>query len=180
MCNFLSALFTRPGKLICQPLYTDSHSELMEWAGIRERETTAPVQQFVRLELTPPENCSDWLDVANWKENIDEREVPEWFDKAARFDAFEQMRTIIAESITDDPGERLVFGKLMILRGEAKVKVKSSRVFLLDNSTATLWDNSTATLWGNSTATLRENSTATLREKAKILNDYRINKPVTA
>jgi hypothetical protein len=158
MCNFLSALWTRAGKLICQPLYTDSHSELMAWAGIEERNTSAPVQQFVRLELLPPESTDEWVDTAKWQEKVDEHETPDWFDKASRFDAFEQMRSIIADAITDDAG-RLTFGKLMILRKGANATVRGARVFSLGNSTVKALGNSTVEAWGNSTVKALGNST---------------------
>ena len=29
MCSFLSAIYTATGKLVCEPVYTDSHSELL-------------------------------------------------------------------------------------------------------------------------------------------------------
>jgi len=173
-CNFLSALFTRPGKLICAPVYTDSHSDLMDWAGIKERDTPAPVQQFVKLELTPPEKSADWLDVANWKEVVDEHEAPEWFDKAARFDAFEQMRGIITDAITDGDG-RLTFGKLTILRsGAARVRggrvtaLGSSEVTALDSSKVTAFDSSEVTAFGSSKVTALDSSKVTAFGSSKV------------
>ena len=77
MCNFLSAIYLRSGSLICQPQFTDSHSELIEANGINERETDAPVQHFVKLELTPPQQFT--IDMSEWTECVDQHEVPEWF-----------------------------------------------------------------------------------------------------
>jgi len=157
VCNFLSALYTKGKKFICQPLYTDSHSELLAWSGIQERDTSAPVQNFVRLELLPPDKSEDWLDVANWREKVDEHEVPEWFDEAARFDAFEQMREVIADAITDEGG-RLTFGKLMIV-STGRHKVRGCKVFSLGNSTVKALDNSTVKALDNSTVKALGNST---------------------
>ncbi len=87
MCNFLSAIWTRGGKLICQPQYTDSHSGLLEANGIVEKNTAAAVQDFVRLELTPPEIEDEFLDFLAWDEGVDEHEVPAWFDEASNVTA---------------------------------------------------------------------------------------------
>ena len=182
MCNFLSAIFTATGKLICEPVYTDSHSELLDFANIKERDTTAPVQQFARLELRPPEDSEKWLALENWTEHVDEHEVPAWFDKAAHFDAFAQMRDIISAAITDGDG-RLTFGKLMILRsGSARCRsgrvvalgsstvtaLGSSTVTALGSSTVTAWDSSKVTAWDSSTVTALGSSTVTALDSSKV------------
>ena len=174
MCNFLSAIYTATGKLICEPVYTDSHSELLDFARITERYTTAPIQQFVRLELTPPTETSDWLEIENWAEKVDEKEVPAWFDKAARFNAFEQMREIITSAITDGDG-RLTFGKLTILRsGSARcrhgriIALGSSTVTARGSSTVTAWDSSTVTAWDSSKVTAWDSSTVTARDSSTV------------
>jgi len=129
MCNFLSAIFTRDGRLICQPQYTDSHSDLMAAYGIKARQTDAPVQQFVRLELIPPEPFV--LDMAKWQETVDEHEVPAWFDDAKRFDAFEQMREIIANAVVTDTRDMLL-GGFYILADKALIKeMRGSRVVIV-------------------------------------------------
>lgn len=109
MCHFLSAVFTEDGRLYCDPSASNSHSALMAEHGLKERETDAPVQKFVRLELTPGAKL---LDFSTWHERVDEHEVPAWFDKAKRFDAFEQMREILAEAASLKPGKHC--GKLVI------------------------------------------------------------------
>ena len=183
MCNFLSAIFTATGTLICEPVYTDSHNELLDFANIKERDTTAQVQQFVRLELLPPEEDSEkWLSLENWTEHVDEHEVPSWFDKAARFDAFARMRDIISAAITDGDG-RLTFGKLLILRagsarcrsgrvfawGNSKVTARdSSKVTALGSSTVTAWDSSKVTARGSSTVTALDSSTVTAWDSSKV------------
>ena len=166
MCNFLSAIYTATGKLICEPVYTDSHSELLDFARITERYTTAPIQQFVRLELTPPTETSDWLEIENWAEKVDEKEVPAWFDKAARFNAFEQMREIITSAITDGDG-RLTFGRLMILRS-GSARCKHGRIFALDSSKVTAWGSSTVTAWGSSTVNAWDSSTVNAWDSSKV------------
>jgi len=159
MCNFLSAIFTRDGRLFCQPQYTDSHSDLMAAYGIKERQTDAPVQQFVRLELIPPEPFV--LDMAKWQETIDEHEVPAWFDNAKRFDAFEQMREIIINAVITDTRDMLL-GGFYILADKALIReMRGSRVVMLGNSQVeTMWENSQVkTMRGNSqVGTMRENS----------------------
>ena len=166
MCNFLSAIFTATGKLICEPVYTDSHSELLDFARINERDTTAPVQQFVRLELLPPNDSEKWLALENWTEHVDEHEVPSWFDKAARFDAFARMREIISDAITDGDG-RLTFGKLLILRA-GSARCRSGRVVALGSSTVTAWGNSKVTAWGSSTVTAQDSSTVTAQDSSTV------------
>ena len=130
MCNFLSAIYLRTGKLICHSTCTDSHSELLEANKISERVTDAPVQQFVRLELVPPKEFT--TDTSKWSEEIDDHEVPNWFDKAARFDAFEQMREIIREAVVSG-NQGLVFEKLLII-SDGSVKTRGCRVITLNGS----------------------------------------------
>ena len=166
MCNFLSAIYTATGKLICEPVYTDSHSELLDFARITERYTTAPIQQFVRLELTPPTATSDWLVIENWSEKVDEHEVPAWFDKAARFTAFEQMREIVTSAITDGD-DRLTFGRLMILCS-GSARCKHGRIFALNSSTVTAWGSSTVTALDSSTVTALGSSKVTALDSSTV------------
>ena len=146
MCNFLSAIWTRPGKLICEPTYTDSHSDLIEAFGLREKMTTAPVQDFVRLELTLPDGSeNEFFDFAKWREQIDEREVPTWFDDAARFDAFESMRELLAAA-RDRSDKSLVLGSLVFAKASA-MRVIGCRV--------TAWSGSNVTAYAGSNVTAR-------------------------
>ena len=170
MCNFLSAIFTRSGKLICEPLYTDSHSELLEWAGIEERETTAPVQQFVRLELLPPSKAADWLEVENWESRIDDHEIPEWFDRAKRFDAFEQMREIITDAIVDGDG-RLTFGKLIIARSGA-VRCRGSRVVAHSGSSVVAHSGSSVDARSGSSVDARSGSSVVAHSGSSVDAHY--------
>ena len=116
MCDFLSAIYTRDGRLLHKPGLTNSHSHLAAMYGVQERQTDAPVQQFVRLELTPPSEDSDkdLFDFSKWREDVDEWEVPEWFDAAAKFDAFEQMRELLVAASQRPPG--MYTGELLLVR----------------------------------------------------------------
>ena len=127
MCNFLSAIYLRTGKLLCQPEFTDSHDELLRANHIIERQTNAPVQQFVKLELTPPAEFT--TDTSKWAKRVDQNEVPAWFDQAARFDAFEQMSDVIAAALVI--GDRdLLLGGFWILSRNADVQLaKHCRIY---------------------------------------------------
>lgn len=115
MCTFLSAVYTRTGKLVCEPGFSNSHSDLLRHAGIHERNTLAPVQNYVRLELSPTRNCDDILDFSSWKEYLDERENPVWFCSAARFDAFDRMRDVLRGGLNRE-GEEVLFGGVAFLQ----------------------------------------------------------------
>ena len=119
MCNFLSAIYTRNKRLIASPEYTDSHSDLLRFHGIKERDTSAPVQQFVRLELIPS-SSADVADVSTWKEVLDEHEVPEWFDKAARHSAFYDLREV-ADSMVVTNVRDFLLGGCHVIAGDADV-----------------------------------------------------------
>jgi hypothetical protein len=167
MCRFLSAVYLKTGELICSPEFTDSHEELLMSYGIEERQTSAPVQHFVRLELIPPSTLEDsvLLDFSQWKEKVDEDESPEWFDAAARHDAFESMRDVLR--IATNRTGRLLFGGLAFIRGQ-QVALRGVRAFALSGSKVTARSGSEVIAWSGSKVVAESGSEVTARSGSKV------------
>jgi len=173
MCSFLSAIYLRTGKLICQPEFTDSHHELMEANGVAERDTTAPVQQFVKLELVPspppannvPFDESLYLSFDKWHEVVDEHEVPAWFDAAARFDAFTALRDLLAAAANRE-GARL-FGGLVFVKS-AETVTHGSRVKAMSGSQVKARSGSRVEAWSGSQVKARSGSQVEARSGSRV------------
>jgi len=130
--------------------------------GIFERDTTAPVQQFVRLELTPPSDYDEaaYFDFSKWQENVDQQEIPEWFDKASRFDAFGQMRDLLEDAKERGRVNGLKFGGLLFA-SNAELRVIGVRVTAWSGSNVTAESGSNVTAWSGSNVTARSGSNVT-------------------
>ena len=83
MCRFKSGIILK-NKVVIAPEDNDSHSDLLEFLGIRDDYLGAS-RTFVRAELVPKKNDEWWIDPAEnpekWKFVVDQDFVPDWFDK---------------------------------------------------------------------------------------------------
>ena len=102
MCNFLSAIVKQDGDIICRPESTDSHEDMIDFAGLVDDGRGA----FVRVEFLPGD---DLCDVNGYALTVDQRDTPEWWtgDMAAR----------IAESLRDRVRRMIVTEERRILLG---------------------------------------------------------------
>ena len=158
MCNFLSAIYTQDGRLLCNPL-VDSHSDLIELFGVHERAGVGGIgQKFVKLELTPTENR--YADVAAYSFRVDETETPGWFDKAASASAESEMRAVIEKMVVRGAnGRLLVCGCFIVPEGVCRAKI--ARVFA--SGSATVEASGSATVEAYDSATVEASGSATVR-----------------
>lgn len=142
MCHFLSAVVTQDGTLHCYPEQTDSHSEILRIAGIRDDAGTFFRRLFLRLELVPPvpdihvndesgrlgqpritvRNTAELLDPSKWTFVIDEDTgdegepfvVPEWFPEAEQARVRALMEERVRRMIIDAPRVSLMHGRWIL------------------------------------------------------------------
>lgn len=77
MCRFKSGIqFKNRNELTT--IYNDSHSNLLKNLKIEDNRYNAETK-FVRAELIPP-NDNIAADISEWKYNVDQDIVPDWFD----------------------------------------------------------------------------------------------------
>ena len=96
MCRMKSCLVLK-NRVFC-PAY-DSHQDMLEELGIEDNETNA-MKTFVRVELTPPEATSNYLNdkylaslqapLPEWKLIVDQDIVPDWWEPAIYRRAIEE------------------------------------------------------------------------------------------
>lgn len=76
MCNFLSAIVKPNGDILCNPEYTDSHSELAAYHGLPDPDGLTGLARCVRVELIRSESGV----IEEYKFHVDENTVPDWWD----------------------------------------------------------------------------------------------------
>lgn len=146
MCNFFSAIFTRDGRLLSNSANIDHHSQLIELFKVHERPSHAPVQNFVRLELTPPDDKSKLLDLNSWQFHVDECEVPGWFDDDAQLEARGYMHDELQEAMDREPG---MYVDELIIATTGEYTLRGGRAILFGD--AVVWaERSVVECYGNS------------------------------
>lgn len=123
MCNFLSAIITRDGRVICDPENTDSHKELVA-ANDLGPDTG---EHWIRVEFLPPSDSSDVADSSTYTLKIDETLTPGWFDTEAKTAAEAALRRRIDAMIVRDDRKILLGGCYIITGGRIKA-VKNGRI----------------------------------------------------
>jgi hypothetical protein len=130
MCDFLSAIVFKGGRIICQPELTDSHSDLI--AANNLRDDNIHIRVWVRVELTPTEH--KYLDVDSYSMRLDESSRPDWFDSAAEFDAAEKLRDKIRAMIVTDKRALLLGGCWILGEGADIESAKAARIVAMISS----------------------------------------------
>lgn len=77
MCRFKSGIQLK-NRNVLTSIYNDSHSDLLKDLKIEDSRYNAETK-FVRAELIPPNN-NITADISEWKYNVDQDIVPDWFD----------------------------------------------------------------------------------------------------
>lgn len=77
MCRFKSGIQFK-NRNVLTSIYNDSHSDLLKDLKIEDSRYNAETK-FVRAELIPP-NDNIAADISEWKYNVDQDIVPDWFD----------------------------------------------------------------------------------------------------
>ena len=78
MCQFKSGVILK-NKVVLTPEGNESHSDLLESLGIEDTYINAS-KTFVRAELIPKNN-DKMTNVKEWIYNVDQDEVPDWYEK---------------------------------------------------------------------------------------------------
>lgn len=93
MCKFKSGIITKNGVTLA-PMYSDSHSSLLESMGIEDNPLNA-MRVFVRAELIPL-NGDKAADIKSWIYKVDQDITPDWYQKdPERYE--EEMREAVAD-----------------------------------------------------------------------------------
>lgn len=77
MCKFKSGIIFK-NRVVLTPEGNESHSDLLDSLGIEDNHMNAS-KTFVRAELIPP-NDNKYSDVSEWKYNVDQDIVPDWYE----------------------------------------------------------------------------------------------------
>lgn len=78
MCKFKSGIILK-NKVVLTPEGNESHSDLLESLEIADTHMNA-AKTFVRAELIPKDN-DRMSDVKNWRYEVDQDIVPDWYEK---------------------------------------------------------------------------------------------------
>ena len=173
MCNFLSVLILKNGRVLHHPML-DSHSDLVAYFDLPD--STPFVERFAKAELTPV----DWLDPSTWKWRIDEEMRPQWLDDVeAKAEA--ATRAIVKKMILTDQTKipRLIVDGCWIVGGKGIVRdVRGGRIVRVQDSATVSGVGGSATVsdvggsatvsdvWGSATVSGVRGS-AVLDESAK-------------
>jgi hypothetical protein len=182
MCNFKSAIVLRNGDLLHNP-FLDSHEDLIELFNLRDN----GLDHFVRVEYTTSERKDI---IENYKLNIDETSVPEWFEEF-RERITDQLKCIVNNMIIREDRKFIIDECIILAPGVTIDKIQHCVILeMRENSTVnTMRENSTVntmlgnstvkTMWGNSTVnTMLGNSTVNTMQENSTVNTMRENSTV--
>lgn len=99
MCKFKSGIILK-GKVVLAPKGNESHQALLESLGIEDNFQNA-ARRFVRVELIPPNGGNKAAPIEQWKYNVDQDIVPDWYEEDPQ--KYEnEMREVVAEYMKDE------------------------------------------------------------------------------
>ena len=99
MCKFKSGIILK-GKVVLAPKGNESHQALLESLGIEDNFQNA-ARRFVRVELIPPNGGNKAAPTEQWKYNVDQDIVPDWYEEDPQ--KYEnEMREVVAEYMKDE------------------------------------------------------------------------------
>lgn len=78
MCQFKSGIILK-NRVVLTPEGNESHSDLLKRLGIGDTHMNAS-KKFVRAELIPKNN-DRMTDVKDWRYNVDQDIIPDWYEK---------------------------------------------------------------------------------------------------
>jgi hypothetical protein len=172
MCKFYSAILLKNGDLLHNENLL-SHEDLIRLFNINDSQVNC--DKFVRLEFTPDDE-SDFPHIEKYKLNVDENNIPKWFEKQREY-VTQKLKDIVSKRIiTID--QKILTGGLYVVKDCIIDKLISAQVIYLQGQVNTMWGNSQVnkmrgnsqvnemwenskvnTMWGNSQVNeMRENS----------------------
>jgi hypothetical protein len=132
MCDFLSAIITRNGKIF-QHWATDHHSSLIDIFGLHEGAgAVVKDQNFIRVEFSPAKenDKKDFCDAAKYILYVDEEFTPDWFDSDMRANVDGFLREQVSRMIVRDSRKLLVGGCWIIAEGAHIETAMQCRLFI--------------------------------------------------
>jgi hypothetical protein len=160
MCEFLSAIVTRDGAVLCEPLL-DSHSDLIALFKLREGEAG---NNFVRVEFLPrPDRDGklDYSDVDSYELRMDETRIPSWWAEYAQL-VTKYLRDRVKNMIIDEE-RAIVAGSAWILGPRAKVERLHMCRIIWASQGAVIRDAGSATINYAGHSTINDAGYATIR-----------------
>ena len=135
MCQFLSAVVLKSGKILMDPEHTDSHSDLLRANNLKDNEQSLLREKFARIEFVPPEDVSQVINLSKWRLILDEQRTVSWWD-AKKDEVREKLEVEVGKHILSSGEHDLLLGGWYILAGDVVVQeAKNVNIkLMLDNS----------------------------------------------
>jgi hypothetical protein len=175
MCQFLSAIATRKGEILVNPL-TDHHHELIAHFNLHERKAGGTAQNFIKLEFVPGRSAENdapiYDDPKGYTLRVDEDETPAWFDDEAKAAADKFLRGVIKRMIVRDKRAILLGGCWIIAEGAEVAAAKECRIAALCGGTLTemrggtlteMWGGTLTEMWGGTLTAMRGGTLTEMR-----------------
>jgi len=83
MCNFLSAIVCRSGKVLAAPEATDSWRCLVSAFGLLGADLVVSARDWIKIEFTPSDDIAQIADTSKWRLRVTEDLKPTWWDGIA-------------------------------------------------------------------------------------------------
>lgn len=145
MCQFRSGIILKNRVVVAQGA-DDSHTDLLESLNIPDTYENV-IRKFVRAELIPP-NYKWWTDPDTWNINIDQDQVPDWFEEdREKYTA--EFRQAVKEwwkvhVLVNQKIDVLSSGYYRLKRCKVKKLCNDAKVLCSSSTVQEMWDNSTA------------------------------------
>ena len=127
MCNDLSLIFLKNYTILEDFEHTSSHEDLIDKHNLDDSPEAKYLEKFCRVEYTPPENLKDIEDLSKWNLEVDECEIPSWFD-------VDKARNLIENKVSSmfiKEDRKILLGGCWIILGGNINKIKNSKVIYL-------------------------------------------------
>lgn len=132
-----------------------SHEDLLRLFNIKDSQVNQ--DKFVRAEFTPDDK-NDFPDIEKYKLNVDEKSIPEWFEKHREYITSRLKEIVSKRIITTD--QKILTGGLYVIKNCVIDKLINARVIYLHGHINTMGkDSQVDRMWENSRVNImRENS----------------------
>lgn len=137
MCNFLSALVTRQGELLCNP-FLNSHEDLIDYFKVNDKTLS---ENFVRIEYRPRfslkkqegENALNYFDIDKYVLKVDETNIPEWFlEYKPRI--IEELQQKLSNMIIDEVVDKPLCNGVYMVRNSHISWIRYAKIITLEDS----------------------------------------------
>ncbi|MCX8130915.1 MAG: hypothetical protein N3I35_12550 [Clostridia bacterium] len=167
MCQFKSFIALKDR--VYFDLKEESHSQLLEKLGIKDDYLNA-TKSFVRCEIIPKDGDLFNHSMDNWKLNVDQDIVPDWFDKDEVEGNFKDryLPEVFEKCFAIDEQSCKEYRDTKVYVKNSKIRVFNSSVVACENSSVVARGNSSVEACGNSSVVARDNSSVVARENSSV------------